>query len=177
MDPFVGEVRLFAGSYAPEGWLLCNGATLSIQGNEALFSLLGAVYGGDGVQNFALPDLRGRVPVSSGPWSGLPDYIVGVKGGAQYQSLTVANLPVHTHQIYASGTAVSSPTPGPTVTFGTLADPMRFYVDTTNPITATVNLSTAAISTEGGGQAHANMMPSLAMTYIICSVGIYPDFQ
>jgi len=178
MDPFVGEIRLFGGNYAPENWLLCDGAVVSTSTYQLLFSLIGASYGGDGVNNFALPDLKGRVPIGSGQGPGLQDYPIFTHGGTQIQSLTATNLPVHTHPIYASGTAVSTPTPGPEVTFGTFADPMLFYVDTSKPVTATVNFSTSAISTTtGGGQVHNNTMPSLAMTYIICWNGIYPDFQ
>jgi microcystin-dependent protein len=176
MDPFVGEIRLFGGDYAPEGWLLCNGAAVSISTYQALFSLVGTIYGGDGVTNFALPDLKGRVPIGSGQGVGLQNYPLASFGGSQTQSLTTANLPSHTHSLNVSNTLASTSTPGSGVTLGTLADPMRFYVDSSQPVTATVNFSTNAISTVGGGVAHNNTMPMLAMTYIICWEGLYPNF-
>jgi microcystin-dependent protein len=177
MDPFVGEIRLFGGNYAPEGWLLCNGATVSVNTYQVLFALIGTAYGGDGVSNFALPDLRGRVPIGSGQGPGLQNYALASHGGSQTQSLSVANLTNHTHPIYVSSTGVSTSTPGATVTFGSLADPMRFYVDTSKTVTGTNNFSNQAISSVGGGQAHNNTMPLLAMSYIICWQGIFPDFQ
>jgi microcystin-dependent protein len=176
MDPFIGEIRLFGGNYAPPGWLLCDGSSASIQTYPALYSLIGVTYGGDGVATFGLPNLQGRVPIGIGQGPGLQNYPLGANGGTQLSTMTAANLPVHTHSISVSSAYVNTSTPGPTVTFGKLADPMRFYVNTNNPTTAIVNFSAQAVSTTGASNPHENMMPSMAMTYIICWEGLYPQF-
>lgn len=175
VDCFVGEIRLFSGTFAPEGWAYCNGAVLPIAGNEALYTLLGVTYGGDGRTTFALPDLRSRLPLGVGvsPSNTATTYVVGGKGGAETVALTAAQLPAHTHSFNVS-TADGNQT-GPTNHY--LADtpnnlPMYVPYASSNP---TRILAAASISTEGGGSAHINVMRCTGMNYIIALNGIFPS--
>lgn len=178
-DAFIGEVRLFAGRRAPNDWHFCDGTLLPISGNEALYSLLGTIYGGDGRTQFAIPDLRGRLPISQGkgPDASQTTHVLGSSGGSDTVTLTEATFPTHSHGINASSNSVSTPTPGPTVGFGTLASPMVFYIDTAKPMSGSLNLSPNAISTAvgGNGSPHSNMMPTMGLNYIICLIGAYPS--
>lgn len=163
-QPYVGEIRMFAGNFAPVGWMFCDGQLLAISENETLFQLIGTTYGGDGQSTFALPDLRGRVPVHQG--SG---YQLAQKGGAETVTLTVNQLPAHTHPMRASTSAAnqSSPT-GNVVAQSTAAD---LYVEDT----ATIGLASDAITSAGGSQPHENLQPCLGITYIISLYGIFPS--
>ena len=176
MDPFLGIITLFAGNFAPRGWAFCNGQLLPISGNEALFSLLGTFYGGDGQTTFALPDFRGRVIIHAGRGPGLSNYQLGDKGGVESVTLLQNQLPQHTHAL----TAVNSQ--------GTSADPANrliakdlLEVALNNSIEADsfgnaspMAMAASSISPAGGGQAHSNLMPSLGLNYIIALEGIYP---
>lgn len=166
--PYVGEIRLFAGTYAPVGWLLCDGQVLSIAAYEVLFTLLGTTYGGDGQQTFALPDMRGRVPLHQGNRQGA-SYPLGAAGGTEQVTLTPAELPVHTHDFLASGNPANSPNPGQNVLAQTA---------TTTPYyngTPAVPLAPASVSSTGGGSAHDNLQPFCCINYIIATDGIYPS--
>ena len=175
-DAFLGEIRLFSGGFAPEGWRICNGDLLPISENPMLFALLGGKYGGDGVSSFGLPDLRGRVPIGAGSGLGLTPRPLSSSGGASAVALTPAQLPSHSHALSVSSGAAVTPTPGPAVTFGAVSEPMLFYVDTSKGSSSGVtNFAEAAISTTGGGLPHDNVMPSMGMNYIICVQGDYPD--
>lgn len=173
-DSYTGEIRLFAGKYAPEYWAKCEGQTLSIQEYQALYSLIGVTYGGDGVTTFKLPDLRGRIPVGMGAPTGSPNtYARGTTGGAETVTLTAAQMPAHTHSQMASTGAANTLDP----TNAILADPGDKYdlyitYATTNP---TLAMNSAAITNTGGGGGHSNMMPSTALTYIISLNGLYPQ--
>lgn len=170
MDPYLGEIKLWPLTYAPQGWALCNGAILPISGNQALASLLGTYYGGDGKTTFALPDLRGRVPVSAGT-----TMKVGTKGGSETVTLTAQQAPPHSHavNVYANAgnkanglynhiaASVTSTAPTADVNLYAAAD------------ANTVALDPATVSTVGGA-AHDNMQPWLALNYFICTDGIYP---
>ena len=166
-DPFIGEIRLFAGNFAPLNWAFCNGATQAISENDALFSLIGTTYGGDGQQTFNLPDLRGRVPVHQGQGAGLQPYVAGQNGGAEQVTLTAAQIPAHTHVLQAStdpGTAVSP-------AGALLADSaVKRYFEAA----ASVALHPDSVTASGGSQPHDNRMPFLAVSYIIALFGIYP---
>lgn len=173
MDPFVGEIRIFGGSFAPQGWAFCDGSLLPIASYTALFSLLGTTYGGDGVSNFALPDLRGRVPVHMGSGPGLSNYTIGQRGGAETVSLTASQLPSHTHAANcANNTNV-----------GNQASPSGNYWSTDpggntgayNNAANSGQLSANAIEPAGGGQPHGNLQPFMAINYIIAWTGIYPS--
>lgn len=166
-ESYVGEIRIFAGNYAPEGWAMCNGQLLPINENEALFALIGTTYGGDGRTNFAVPDLRGRLPVHMGtsPRTGT-GYVLGQAGGVEEVTLTVGQLPAHTHQAQAN-TAADAESPANAVWAGSALN--RF--STAAPDTG---MSAAAVTQAGGGGAHDNVMPSLPLTFIISLLGIFP---
>ncbi len=173
MDPFIGEIRIFAGTFAPYGWAACDGQILQIQQNTALFSLLGTYYGGDGKTTFALPDLRGRAPMHWGSGAGLSVYgKPGLNGGATTVSLDANTTPCHTHA--ASGDASGGGQQNPTNNvWGTQSGRSPTNLYTSNP--PNVNMSGQALDPIGGGQPHNNMQPYLAMMYIIAMTGIYPS--
>ena len=176
MDYYLGEIRIFAGKYAPEDWNLCDGSTLSVSANEALFSLLGTSWGGDGVNNFQLPDLRGRLPVGQGQGTNLSNYTLGGKGGQDSVTLLPDNLPPHTHVFNATTANATTVTIGNTVTYAKPTDGLLPYVLTNaTPAPAIVGFNGAAIAHSGGSQPHANVMPELALNYIICVKGLYPE--
>lgn len=164
-QPYVGEIRMFAGNFAPAGWLLCEGQLLPISENETLFQLIGTTYGGDGQSTFALPDLRGRIPVHQGN-----GFILAETGGVEDVTLTVSQIPAHSHPFLASSVAGNSSSPqGNTVaqTDGTIglyiADPPG------------VNMDLAAITPVGGSQPHTNFQPYLCINFIISLFGIFPS--
>lgn len=162
-EPFLSEIRLFSFNFAPKGWALCNGQLLPINQNQALFSLLGTQFGGDGRTNFALPDYRGRTPVHVGM-----GFTLGQRGGATSHTVTVAELPSHTHAVRAS---TSSGT-GTTVPAGRyLGRGNNVYSDA--PPTTT--LAPTAVGPVGGSQPHLNMQPFLALTFCIALHGIFPS--
>ncbi len=166
-DQYVGEIRMFGGNFAINGWALCNGGLLSVPQNETLFNVLGTTYGGDGVNTFAMPDLQCRVPVCQGQGAGLQNYTLGQKGGAETVTLVTGNLPLHSHPAMGSTANVNSGNPtGNTWGVNTL----QSFGKNTN---ATMN--TASISYLGGGLPHDNMPNFLALTFIIALYGIYPS--
>ena len=162
-DPYLGEVRLFAGNFAPNGWAFCDGQTLSIAENTALFSLVGTTYGGDGQTTFVLPDLRGRVPAHQG--GGL---VPGQSGGSETVTLLASQMPPHTHAVLAS-TSAASAAHGPSEVLGS-STTMKLYGTGTPSMAMDPN----AITPAGGGQPHENMPPFVALNYIIAMFGIYP---
>ncbi|WP_153979647.1 phage tail protein [Paenibacillus xylanilyticus] len=164
-EAYLGEIRMFAGNFAPRGWALCNGQIVSIAENEALFALLGTTYGGDGQTTFALPDLQGRVAVHPST-----TYTRGQKSGNETVTLVSNQLPAHTHSVYtASDTSTITSTPSNATWFNS---PRKIYY-TTDKAT-TVNMNTASVSTVGGNQAHDNMMPSTVISFIISLEGWFP---
>ena len=162
-DPFLAEIRIFSFNFAPQGWAQCNGQLLPINQNQALFSLLGTMYGGDGQNNFALPNLRGRVPTHIGQ-----GFFQGQAGGEQSHTLTISEMPTHTHQAIAS-------TDGPTVTPPT----NNFWASNTGftPYSPTANatMSPASLANSGGSQPHNNMSPYLVLNFGIALQGIFPS--
>jgi microcystin-dependent protein len=167
--PFVGEVQIFAGNYAPTGWALCDGQLMAIAQNTALFSLLGNTYGGDGISTFALPDLRGRVPIHPGQGNGLSNRNLGEVGGAETQTLSAAQMPSHTHTMGASAANGATDSPGGRVLARAPGAIPQYGA------TANVDLAAAAVGSSGGGQPHNNMQPYLTLNYIIALQGIYPS--
>ncbi len=166
-DPYIGEIRLFAGNFAPAGWASCQGQLIAIADNETLFALIGTTYGGDGENTYALPDLRGRVPIHVGTGPGLTQRLIGEQGGAETVTLTAAQLPPHTHTVAATAApALATAGPG-----GVLATASVSIYGTTPP---TIPMAAAAIAPAGGGQPHENMAPFMAMNYIIALFGIFP---
>ncbi|HQT25926.1 MAG TPA: tail fiber protein [Burkholderiales bacterium] len=176
-DPYLGEIRLFAGNYAPVNWHLCDGTLLPISTYSALFSLIGTAYGGNGTSTFGLPDLRGRLGIHEGQGSGLSNYVLGQAGGALDVTLNSQTAPAHTHSLNTSGTAASTPNTGPTVTFANTAGQNVMYVNNGASGATQVSPASTTISQSGGGLPHSNLMPGLTVNYIICLNGIYPQFQ
>jgi len=176
MDNFLGEIRLFAGNFPPQGWAFCDGALLSIAQNDALFALIGTTYGGDGQSTFALPDLRGRVPLHQGTLAG-NSYVIGQKAGVESVTLTSNHLPAHSHAAGASS-AVPPATgsginlAGPAAYVPAAPAKPRFYAPAGS---STVTMSPQAIQPAGGNQPHDNMAPFLAVSFIIALVGIFPS--
>lgn len=170
-DAFIGSIVLFAGNFAPVGWAFCNGQTLQINQYQALYSLLGITYGGDGRTTFALPDLRGRVPAGTGTVTGLQTINLGNKLGTNTNTLTPAQMPAHSHPLNANATTTGrSLLPIPTNNFPALnQDGSGNYAPT-----AGVVMNPTAIGNSGNGQPVNNMQPTLGLNYIICLVGIYP---
>jgi microcystin-dependent protein len=163
-QPYVGEIRIFAGNFAPAGWMFCEGQLLPISENETLFQLIGTTYGGDGQSTFALPDLRGRIPIHQGN-----GFILAEAGGAEEITLTVSQIPAHSHPLLASTGAATANSPVNNVT----AEPsaISLYIeDTPNS-----NMSPAAISSVGGSQPHSNFQPYLCVNFIISLFGIFPS--
>jgi microcystin-dependent protein len=172
-DPFLGEVRLFCGNFAPRGWAYCDGQLMPISQNTALFSLLGTTYGGDGRVTFALPDLRGSVPLQQGQGPGLSQRFLGEQGGEQTVTLGQSEMPAHTHSVQAVAGAGSSNSPAG----GLFAQahsgrvPDRIYATGVAP---DVSMSPQAIGVSGGSQPHNNMPPYLCVSFIIALQGIFP---
>lgn len=182
-DQFIGEIRIFSGNYAPEDWALCDGKLLPIQGHEALYSLLGTVYGGDGKANFGLPDLRGRLPVSQGtPAYSTTNYVLGQKDGTENVTLTEAEMPYHEHTLQALPSAGTTGTAKNNYLAqsidargGTYQD--LFYLQGTAPVRTTFVMNMQSVTPAGGGNAHTNVMPCTGINFIIALNGVYPSFQ
>ena len=175
MDCYIGEIRMFAGAYAPMGWLFCNGQALPISGNEALYALIGTTYGGDGKTNFALPNLQARLPVGASntpPPGMLNTYLLASTGGALSMTLSVANMPAHTHTFQATTADATTVTPGNSVTFAKTGTGFNSYI--ANP-SSLVALNPLAVSYSPGGAPHRNDMPSITLNYIIAVTGEYPQ--
>lgn len=175
-DYYLGEIRLFAGIRLPTGWAFCQGQMMNISDNEALYALIGVTYGGDGRTTFALPDLRGRLPVGQGQGPQLTNRTVGQKGGAETVTLTDANNGPHAHALQTAGANATTPTPGASVTFANTTSPTMMYLKDGLGTAggAAVSPIAGTISTTGGGQSHNNLMPSMALNYIIALNGIFP---
>lgn len=168
--PYLGEIRMFAGTFAPVGWALCDGRTLPIAENDALFALIGTTYGGDGDTTFNLPDLRGRAPVHAGQGPGLSQsYQIGEQFGVEEVTLTTQQIPAHGHALQARAAGGTSDTPAGNV----LASPptASLYVRSTPDVT----LSPAAVGPIGGSQPHDNRMPYLTINFIISLLGEFPS--
>lgn len=166
-EPFLAEVRMVGFSFAPRGWAFCDGQILPISQNQSLFSLLGTTYGGDGRTSFALPDLRGRTPTHVGSSDGGASHPLGQKSGEETHTLSVAEMPQHRHAVQASSVNADAPIPAGNV----LAAANNVYRDATNLI----GLRAGAITATGGGQAHGNMQPFLAVNFCIALEGLFPS--
>ena len=168
-NPFIGEVRLFAGNFAPLGWALCQGQLMPIAEAETLFALIGTTYGGDGQSTFALPDLRGRVPLHWGQGPGLGPRVIGQAGGSETVTLSPQQMPAHTHTALAtSASAQGSAGPSGHVLAAT-------KVNSYGSEPLSMPMASNAITPTGGGQPHDNMAPWVAMNYIICLFGVFPS--
>lgn len=167
-QPYIGEIRMFGGNFAPAGWDFCDGRLLPIAENDTLFTLIGTTYGGDGQSTFGLPDLRSRVPMHSGQGQGLQNYILAEAGGVESVTLTAQQTPIHNHAFLASASGATSPNPENN-TIGSPPTLTMFIVD--NPVTP---LSNQAVTSVGGSQPHENRMPMLAVSFIISLFGVFP---
>ena len=165
-EPFLAEIRIFSFNFAPKGWALCNGQLLPINQNQALFSLLGTTFGGDGRVNFALPDIRGRAQIHFGN-----GHTLGEKGGEQAHTLSISEIPTHTHVL--NGVNASAATADPTNAF--LSSPPAAVGPIYGPPNALVAMAPAVVANTGGSQAHLNMQPFLTLTFGIALQGIFPS--
>ncbi|WP_100405647.1 phage tail protein [Bacillus solitudinis] len=171
MDPFVGEIRLFAGNYAPRDWAFCEGQLLAISQNTALFSILGTTYGGDGKTTFALPDLRGRTSMHQGQGTGLTPRVLGAAGGETTVTLNQAEIPSHNHSANSNSTSNQQDTIGAvwaSVPSGKGSQPA--YTD----LSPNTTMNPQALQPTGGNVGHNNMQPYVGLNFIIALYGIYP---
>jgi len=176
-NPYVGEVRLFAGSYPPEGWLPCQGQILPIAQCPPLFALIGATYGGNGVTTFAIPDLRGRAVVSAGQGPGLTNRTLAEAGGQESVALTAAQMPQHTHSLSAQTGAATTANPANAMPARPSAKKTAYlYLAPDAPDASDAPPAPDAVESQGSGQAHENRMPSLTANYMIAIAGTFPSF-
>ncbi|MBD1362330.1 phage tail protein [Mucilaginibacter sp. ZT4R22] len=179
MDQYMASLMLFAGNFAPKGWFFCDGTLLQIRQYEALFTLLGTTYGGDGISTFALPDLRGRAPVHPGQGRGLSNYYEGQMAGVESVTITQQQMPVHTHALQGVSTGANQSDPlnnYMSVPVDSLSgNAIATYNDGTDPVFALAALNPKSISYSGGNQPVTTLSPVLAINYIICWDGIYPS--
>jgi microcystin-dependent protein len=167
-QPYVGEIRMFAGNFAPSGWMMCEGQLLPISENDVLFNLIGTTYGGDGQSTFALPNLSGRAPIHQGTSSTGTTYQMGETGGVESVTLTVQQIPNHSHPMLGTNDPAANKGAATSV-FGRA--PADAYASEFTPDT----LNAAAISPQGGSQPHENMQPFLVIGYIISLFGVFPS--
>jgi microcystin-dependent protein len=161
-NPYVGEIRMFAGDFAPQGWMFCEGQLMAISQNPTLFNLIGTTYGGDGQNTFALPDLRGRIPIHMGP-----GFVLAQTGGVEYVTLTQSQIPAHTHAVMATSNANTASTP--------VGNYLAKGPDIYELNKAGTSTMAAAISTVGGSQPHYNFQPYLCVNFILSLFGVYPS--
>lgn len=161
--PYLGEIRIFAGNFAPRGWAMCNGALMSISENDSLFNLIGTTYGGDGQVTFGIPDLRGRLPLHTGS-----SYVLGQQAGSESVTLAVTQIPAHEHHCAAS--TANGLASNPTGALLAQGPQIQMYIEDAQD----ASLSPSAVGADGGNQPHENRMPFMAINYIIALEGIYP---
>ena len=175
MDPYIGEIRIFGGNYAPQGWAFCAGQIMSIAQNTALFSLLGTTYGGNGQTTFALPDLRGRVAVGMGQGPGLSPYNEGQMGGSENVTLNANNLPAHTHTFAVQASTASADQSSPARSIPAMSnDGQGNGFNSYTKQSSNATLAPQATSPAGGSQPFNTVQPYLALNYIIALQGIFP---
>jgi microcystin-dependent protein len=169
-QPYVGEIRMFGGNFAPNGWMLCQGQLLAISENDTLFNLIGTTYGGDGQETFGLPDLQGRLPMHQGQGPGITqNYLIGEKAGVENVTVTTQQLPIHTHALLASTNPATSTTASGNITAST--NQLKIYTEGAVSKTFAPN----AVIPVGGSQPHDNSQPFLVINFIISLFGIYPQ--
>jgi microcystin-dependent protein len=173
INPYIGEIMAVGYNFCPRGWADADGQLLAINGNEALFSLFGTIYGGDGRTTFALPDLRGRAPVSEGTGPGLSNLRQGQRGGSESFTMTVSNLPAHSHGVQATNDFANKPGPGNKLLAADNTGLNKYT--TVDGSTSLKTMSSAMITNTGGGQAIAKRSPYLAVRWCVSLVGVYPS--
>lgn len=164
-QPYVGEIRIFAGNFAPAGWMFCEGQLLPISENETLFQLIGTTYGGDGQSTFGLPDMRGRLPIHFGN-----GFTLAQTGGAEMVTLTTNQIPIHAHTLLGTDNAATDTNPGNNVLGKTLVNISAYGTDA-----PTTSLNAATVASVGGSQPHTNLQPYLCVDFIISLFGIFPS--
>ncbi len=170
-DPYISEIRMFAGNFAPRNWALCDGQVVAISQNQALFALLGTMYGGDGQTNFYLPDMRGRLPLHFGQALGGSLYVQGRREGVETVTLNAQHMPSHNHALNASSDNATDSSPENKV-YATTAENQFAY---NSSVTNAASLNPQAIGNTGGTEPHSNLMPSLAISFIISLAGTFPS--
>jgi microcystin-dependent protein len=173
-QPYVGEIRMFAGNFNPNGWMFCEGAPMPISENEVLFQLIGTTYGGDGEETFVLPNLASRVPIHMGTGPDGTTYQLGEMAGTEQETLTVQQIPVHSHPMVANTAGGNSPSPAGTIFAKpspppTVSNPLIYGSDP--PV---VTLDPSAVAPTGGSQPHENTQPFLCISFIISLFGVFP---
>jgi microcystin-dependent protein len=168
-NPFLGEIRMVGFSFAPRGWAFCAGQLLPISQNDALYALVGTIYGGDGVNTFKLPDLRGRLPINQGQGPGLSSYVIGQASGAEGVTLLTTQIPIHSHSISTASGGTRSSNPSGNLLGSGEAD---IY---THDATSGVVMSPSALAANGGTQPHENMQPFICVNFVIALEGIFPS--
>jgi microcystin-dependent protein len=171
-QPYIGEIRMFAGNFPPSGWMFCAGQSLAIAENDALFQLIGTTYGGDGQETFNLPNLQSRVPIHQGTGPGLQNYILAQQGGVEQVTLTSQQMPVHTHAALGSLDIATSLSPVNAVPATTQSGQNQLAYGTDAPVSP---LDPSSISPDGGSQPHENLQPYGVLNYIISLFGIFPS--
>ena len=171
-EPFIAEIRIFAGNFAPRSWAFCDGQLLPIAQNTALFSLIGTTYGGDGRTTTALPNLQGRAPMHPGRGPGLTSRRLGEKVGTETVTLSEAQIPSHSHTARGTTTGGQAPPPDNTRSLARSAPPDAYQGNTSANL---VDLASETLATTGGGQAHTNVQPFLTLNYIIALQGLFPS--
>ena len=165
-QPYIGQIKIFAGTFAPAGWVFCDGRLLAIAENSALFALIGTIYGGDGQVTFGVPDLRGRLALNQGQGPGLSNYVIGQALGSETVTLTQTQLPAHSHSVSGNSAAGGTTPNGSTWAVGSLS--------AYGPSATLQGMNPAGVAASGGNQPHSNMMPYLALNYILSLFGIFP---
>ena len=177
MENYLGEIRMFAGNFAPQDWALCNGQLLDISQNDTLFSLLGTTYGGDGEVTFALPNLQSRIPVHQGKGMNLTPRVLGQTGGEDAHTLSMAEMSSHDHTIAATSGTATTETASSSVLYATVTpngDTYGLYTTSAPPAAPAATMAPGMLTSSGGGQSHDNTMPTVTLNFIIAMVGIYP---
>jgi microcystin-dependent protein len=165
--PYIGEIRMFGGNFAPIDWAFCNGQLIAISQNPTLFNLIGTIYGGDGAQTFALPNLQSRIPVHMGSGPGLATYVIGEQTGVEQVTLITNQMPAHNHLFSVNTATASSTNP----TNNLVATPTNASFTSAYDVT----MATSMITLSGGNQPHSNIQPILAVSFIIAQFGVYPS--
>ncbi|MBN8684650.1 MAG: phage tail protein [Chitinophagales bacterium] len=168
-QPYVGEIRMFAGNFAPAGWMFCEGQLLPISEYETLFQLIGTTYGGDGQNTFALPDLRGRMPIHQGSGPGLSSRVLAESFGTETVTVTSAQMPAHNHALLAYNGVANTPNPANNL-LGLSTQVNMYFDDNPNQ-----DMNAGIVTSTGGSQPHENMQPFLCVDFIISLFGIFPS--
>jgi microcystin-dependent protein len=170
-EPFIGEIRMFAGSFPPVGWAFCQGQLMPISENDALFTLIGTTYGGDGQETFGIPDLQGRAPMHAGQGPGITqNYQLGEKSGVESVTLSTQQIPVHNHALLASGDFGQNPQPQGG--FPAQLNTGSMYIGPADPM---ANMNASSLSPIGGSQPHENLQPYLCISFILSLFGVFPQ--